>query len=70
MSHKRFSDQIWDAINASNLTRYRICCDISLNQSAMSRFMSHKGNLSMETLDRLAELLELRVVVGSDRKPE
>jgi transcriptional regulator with XRE-family HTH domain len=70
MRHKRFSDQIRDAIAGSKLSRYRICAEIRLNQATLSRFMNGKGNLSLETVDRLAELLNLRVVVGTDRKPE
>jgi hypothetical protein len=46
---------------------YRICCDIGLSQASMSRFMSGKTGLAMDTLDRLAEYLGLSVAV---RKPE
>jgi hypothetical protein len=68
MRSKPFSDQIRDAINSSKLSRYRICADIGLSQPSMSRFMNSKGGLSLETVDRLADLLGLRVVVGTDRK--
>jgi transcriptional regulator with XRE-family HTH domain len=70
MKSKSFSDQIRDAINNSKLSRYRICADIGLSQPSMSRFMNGKGGLSLETVDRLAELLNLHVIVGTDRKPE
>jgi transcriptional regulator with XRE-family HTH domain len=70
MRPKRFSDQIRDAINSSKLSRYRICADIGLSQPAMSRFMNGKGGLSLETVDRLAELLKLRVVAETDRTQE
>jgi transcriptional regulator with XRE-family HTH domain len=62
MGHKRFSDQIRAAVDASGISRYRICQEIGLNQGAMSRFMSGKGGLSMDTLDRLADLLGLEIV--------
>jgi hypothetical protein len=68
MKPKRFSDQIRDAISGSSQSRYRICADIGLSQAAMSRFMNGKGGLSLETVDRLAELLNLRVVVGAKQK--
>jgi hypothetical protein len=68
MRSKPFSDQIRDAINGSKRSRYRICADIGLSQAAMSRFMNGKGGLSLETIDRLAELLNLRVAVGPERK--
>jgi transcriptional regulator with XRE-family HTH domain len=67
MEHVRFSDQIRDAVNASELSRYRICAEIKLSQPAMSRFMAGRSGLSMEVLDRLAELLGLTVVV---KKPK
>jgi hypothetical protein len=63
MERKRFSDQIRDAVNASELSRYRICTEIKLSQPAMSRFMAGQGGLSMEVLDRLAELLEFELNV-------
>jgi transcriptional regulator with XRE-family HTH domain len=62
MKHKRFSDQIRAAVDASGLSRYAICKAIGFNQGAMSRFMAGKGGLSMEMLDRLADLLGLAVV--------
>jgi hypothetical protein len=70
MRHKRFSAQIRAAIARAKVSRYRICADIGLNQATMSRFMNGNGNLSLETVDRLAELLKLRVVVGTDRTQE
>jgi transcriptional regulator with XRE-family HTH domain len=68
MGHKRFSDQIRDAVNASGLSRYAICKAIGFNQGAMSRFMSGKGGLSMDALDRLADLLNLAVVARPKAK--
>jgi transcriptional regulator with XRE-family HTH domain len=56
-----FSDQIRDAVNHSGMSRYAICKAIGFNQGAMSRFMSGKGGLSLDMIDRLAELLGLEV---------
>lgn len=64
----RFSDQIRAAVEASGLSRYRIAKEIEVGEATMSRFMSNKGGLSMASLDRLAELLGLAVVVQP--KPE
>jgi transcriptional regulator with XRE-family HTH domain len=60
---RRFSDELRDAVNASGLSRYAICNAIGLDQGSMSRFMSGKAGLSMASLDRLADLLKLRIVV-------
>ena len=62
MSGERFSDQIRDAVDASGMSRYRICKEIGLSQPTMSRFMAGRSGLSMESLDRLADLLGLAVV--------
>jgi hypothetical protein len=62
MEHKRFSDQIRDAVDASGMSRYAICKAIGFNQGAMSRFMSGNGGLSMDVMDKLADLLGLAVV--------
>ena len=52
-----FSDQIRTSIDASAYSRYRICKEAGLPESTMSRFMTGKGGLSMEALDRVAALL-------------
>jgi len=62
MESRRFSDQIREAVASSGMSRYAICKAIGLNQGAMSRFMTGKSGMSMAALDRLAELLGLRVV--------
>ena len=68
MTVKRFSDQVRDAVEASGMSRYAICKAIGLPQSAMSRFMTGKGGLSMDTLDKLAELLGFYVATRPRRK--
>ena len=63
MAKKRFSDQIRGAVERSEISRYAICKEIGFNQGAMSPFMSGKGGISLDTLDRLAEVVGLDVVV-------
>lgn len=58
----RFSDQIRQAVDSSDLSRYRICKEAGIDQAAFSRFMSGKVGLSMRTLDALADVLGLDVV--------
>jgi len=61
MANESFSDQIRGVIDSSGYSRYEICKKIKVDQSTMSRFMHGSGGLSMDALDRLAELLGLRV---------
>ena len=63
-----FSEQIRQAIIASGITRYRICKEIGITQPTMTRFMHGKAWLSMPTLDKLADLLNLDIIDGTQRK--
>ena len=60
---KPLSQQIRDAIETSGKSRYRICKEISLPESTMSHFMAGHCGLSLKTVDRLGELLGLKILV-------
>lgn len=59
---KPLSQQLRDAIDASEMSRYRICKKIALPESTMSHFMHAQCGLQLSTIDRLGELLGLRIV--------
>jgi len=59
---KRISDQLRAAIDDSGLSRYRICKEIGLDQSTMSRFMSGEHGLSLDVIDRLGEFFGLTLI--------
>ncbi len=63
MSKRRLalSEQIRRAVDASGMSRYRICKELDLAESTMSRFMTGKGGLSMESIDAVADLLDLNI---------
>lgn len=61
MAKKKLSAQIRAAVDASSMSRYRICQEIGITQGAMSKFMAGKISLSLETLDRLCDLLGLEL---------
>jgi transcriptional regulator with XRE-family HTH domain len=69
MARKRLklSDELRRAVDASGLSRYRIAKLLDVSESLLSRFMSGKGGLSLDTLDALAALLDLHVAAG--RRP-
>ncbi len=64
----KVSDQIRRAVVGSGMSRYRICKELGLAEATMSRFMSGKGGLSMETLDALADFLDLNITAGRCRR--
>ena len=58
----KLSDQVRAAVDASVKSRYRICKELGISESTMSIFMSGKGGLGMDLLDRLADLLGMDIV--------
>ena len=63
----KLSEQVRRAVEKSGMTRYAICKAIGMHESVMSRFMNRKGGLQMDSLDALADLLGLDVVVLGKR---
>jgi hypothetical protein len=70
MGKKRltFTDEIRHAVENSGLSRYRICKELCLAESAMSRFMNGTGWFGPDYLDALAELLDLHIAAKPRRK--
>jgi transcriptional regulator with XRE-family HTH domain len=64
----KLSDQVRRAVDASGRSRYAICKAVGLAEATMSRFMNGKGGLSMDSLDALADLLDLNITVGEVSK--
>lgn len=50
------------------MSRYRICKEVGLDESTMSRFMNGHCGLALETIDALAELLGLELTVKKPKK--
>jgi len=68
MRRKKLSDEIREAVAASGMSRYAIAKDLGIAESTMSRFVNGQNGLSMEYLDRLAELLGLHIIVKPSDK--
>lgn len=62
------SQQLREAIDASGMSRYRICKEIGLPEGTMSHFMAGHCGLALTTVDRLGKLLGLRIVSDSTCK--
>ena len=54
----------------SGMSRYAIAKALGIAESTMSRFVNGKGGLSMEYVDKLAELLGLHIVVVKPTKKQ
>ena len=67
---KPISQQLRDAIEASELSRYRICKEIELSESTMSHFMAGECGLQLSTIDRLGKLLGLSIVAATRPQAE
>ena len=69
MKRQRFklSEQVRRAVKESGMSQYAICKAIGMHESVMSRFMHSKGGLQQDSLDALADLLELDIVARKKR---
>jgi transcriptional regulator with XRE-family HTH domain len=56
------SDQIRQFIEQSGTTRYEIARAAGVSEAVLSRFMSKRSGLTLDTLDKLADVLGLRVI--------
>lgn len=61
-------DEIRAAILKSGKTRYRIAKDIGIGQPQLSRLMSGECGVSVEALERLADYLELEIIIRPKRQ--
>ena len=59
----KLTDQLRAAIDASGMSRYRVAKEIGLDQSTLSRFMSGKAGLALDTVDKLGDFLALNLVM-------
>ena len=65
---KALSDQVRQAVKASDLSRYRIWQETGIDQAALSRFVHGEAGISLEALDKLADLLDLHITTGQSRR--
>lgn len=64
----KLSDQVRQAMDESGLSRYAIAKALNINESALGKFYHGERGIAVDTLDRLAELLELRLVGPKRRR--
>lgn len=57
------SDQLRLILDNGPMTRYRLSLEAGVDQGQLSRFVLGKGQLTFNTLDRIGQVLRLRLVV-------
>lgn len=60
-------DAIQDAIERSGETRYQIAKGSGVSQAALSRFVHGERGLSVDAVQKLADYLELEIIVRAKR---
>jgi hypothetical protein len=65
---KEFQQQLIDAVSRSGMTRYAISKVTRIPQSQLSRFIHGQEGLSMESVNKLCKLLDLRLVGPAKKK--
>ena len=61
-------DDIRNAIEAGDMTRYRIAKETGISESQLSLFMAGNKGLSVEALETLADCLGLEITTRRKRK--
>ena len=56
-------DQLRACIEASGKSRYELSKETNIAQSQLSRLMNKKAGVRFETLERLAEALDLEIII-------
>ena len=62
----KLGDQIRQAIDDADVSRYAICKATGIDEGSFSRFMAGKVGLTLANLEAVAELLDLRIVAGGN----
>jgi transcriptional regulator with XRE-family HTH domain len=60
-----FSDQLRSAIENAKMSVYSLCRITGIDKAVMSRFMSGRRGLSLTSIDRICNVLGLRLVSGT-----
>jgi transcriptional regulator with XRE-family HTH domain len=63
-----FSSKLRRAILESGLSRYAISVKSGVDQAALSRFLAGKRSLSLDSVDKLVDVLGLEVRLPRKRK--
>ena len=57
----KLSDQLRAAILNADRSRYRISKQTGITQAGLSRFVNHVAGISLDTIDKIGECLDLEI---------
>lgn len=63
----KLGDQIRLAVKAAPMSRNALCKAAGIDKGALSRFMAGKVGLMLPSLEALAAVLDLHIVVGNPK---
>jgi len=67
-SRKPLSDELREAIERSGQSRYSIWQQTGIDQGSLSKFMDGERGLSIESIDKLADLLGLHICAADAKR--
>ena len=59
------TDQLRQLIETAEISRYQLWQQTGIDQAVLSKFVNGKGGLSMESLDKIGEVLNLQITKSS-----
>jgi DNA transposition AAA+ family ATPase len=62
------SDELRQAIERSGMSRYSIWQQTGIDQGSLSKFMDGERGLSIESIDKLADLLGLHICAADAKR--
>jgi len=67
-NRKPLSDELREAVEGSGLSRYSIWQQTGIDQGTLSKFMAGDRGLSIESIDKLADLLGLHICTADAKR--
>ena len=64
------SEQLRDIILTADKTRYRIAQETGITQAGLSRFVNRVSGLSLDSIDKIGECLDLQIAVRNSPRKE
>jgi hypothetical protein len=65
---EKLSEQIRQAIRDADVSQYRLSFLAQVDPGHLSRFVNGKAGLSLDAIDRIADVLKLRITVDRGKE--